>query len=180
MKIGDRCFKRFDAFKRWRKSRVNCQLSHNSGSLASIRSVEEQSALSNLLGTNDAWIGLNDIDSEGFYVWADSSPFAYVTWTLAEKKNSSMKISHSCVALNGEEYLVSNCVEKKQSVCVIPAFTGKSKLHYHSYHNLVPSFTSLVCFNKVDTCHEVATCTNTLSACKGSSIVYRSLIHIVY
>ena len=108
------------------------------GSLASIRSVEEQIALSNLLGTKDAWIGLTDIANDGFYVWADGSPFAYVTWSSAEKKNPSIKISHSCVALNGEGYWkASNCVEEKQSVCVIPAFSGKSNFHYHRFSTLI-------------------------------------------
>ena len=138
LKVGDHCFKRNNAFKTWRKSLANCESSLNTGSLASIRSVQEQSALSNLLGTNDAWIGLNDIDNEGVYVWADRSSLVYVNWRAAEKLNSSMKISHSCVALNGEGYWkASNCVEEKQSVCVIPAFSGKCNFHYHRFCTLI-------------------------------------------
>ena len=128
-KIGNRCFNRTDSLKTWRKSFVYCQqLGQGSGSLASIRSSQEQSVLSKLLSTSDAWIGLNDIDNEGFYVWVDSSPLPYVNWNSAEKKNCSMRISHSCVAANGKFWKTKNCLAEKQSVCVMPAVLGRKEL----------------------------------------------------
>ena len=131
MKIGNRCFKRLDERKTWRESLADCQLDQNGGSLASIHSVQEWTVLSELLSTNDTWIGLNDIDNEGFYVWADGSPFSYVNWISALKKFSSMRISHSCVAATKDSWKTANCLGKKRSLCVIPAFSGrKAPLHH--------------------------------------------------
>ena len=77
--IGNSCFRRIDALATWRESLAECQqFSLGNGSLASIHSVQEQSGFSDLLGANEAWIGLNDIDNEGVYVWADRSPLVYV------------------------------------------------------------------------------------------------------
>ena len=129
--IDNRCFKRIVALATWRESLAQCQqFSAGNGSLASIHSVQEQSGLSDLLGANEAWIGLNDIDNEGVYVWADRSPLVHVNWRATEKLSSSMRILHSCVAATGNSWKKANCVEEKQSVCVRPAILGRKTLMF--------------------------------------------------
>ena len=131
--IGNRCFRRIDALATWRESLAECQqFSPGNGSLASIHSAQDHSVFSDFLGANEAWIGLNDIDNEGFHVWADGSSFAYSKLRSEGNISSLMKILHSCVAAKNDSWKARNCVDKMQSVCVIPAILGRRWLYYHS------------------------------------------------
>ena len=124
-KIGNRCFKRFPTLKTWRESLADCQqLSQGNGSLASIHSAQEHSVFSDFLGANEAWIGLNDVDNEGFHVWADGSSFDYSKFRSEGNVSSLMKILLSCVAAKNGSWNARNCEDKMQSVCVIPAVLG--------------------------------------------------------
>ena len=73
----------FDATLRtWEQAETNAQ--NLGGHLVSINSAEENAAVRALGGSSALWIGLNDIDSEGTFVWSDGSPVTYTNWVPGE------------------------------------------------------------------------------------------------
>ncbi|XP_077993429.1 macrophage mannose receptor 1-like isoform X2 [Glandiceps talaboti] len=80
---GDKCFKLHRVQrkhrKNWQDSSSYCQ--SIGGSLASFQSRdEEEMILKGMDRYEDFWIGLNDIDHEGDFVWTDGSPTSYFNW----------------------------------------------------------------------------------------------------
>ncbi|XP_051793886.1 CD209 antigen-like protein A [Acanthochromis polyacanthus] len=55
----------------WNKSREDCR--SKGADLVVINSAEEQTFLSEVASTN-TWIGLNDIQTEGTWMWVDGTP----------------------------------------------------------------------------------------------------------
>ena len=53
------------------------------GHLASIQSAQQNQLIIGTLGAN-RWIGLNDVTTEGTFVWSDGSPVSYTNWALGE------------------------------------------------------------------------------------------------
>ena len=121
------CYRRIVTLKTWHESLAGCEaLSGGKGSLTSIQSVQEMIHLSSVLGRDEAWIGLNDIDSEGKYSWTDDSPFVYAMWEPSESiKSEFERKTQDCVAATISSWNSYNCLEKKPSVCLMPAILGK-------------------------------------------------------
>ena len=126
------CSKRLDSLMTWHKSLAECEkLSDGKGSLASIHSLQEMNLISNVLDKNEAWIGLNDIDNEGFYNWTDGSPLVYASWGSSKKDISSLDPEvRDCVAATKRVWLSRNCAEEKKSVCLMPASKGARLINY--------------------------------------------------
>ena len=81
----DLCFQRTD----WASARATCV--ERGGDLASVHSDEAQAALADAtfsLWWTEWWIGLEDMDEEGVYVWSDGSPADYTAWANGEPNNS--------------------------------------------------------------------------------------------
>ncbi|XP_065844714.1 C-type mannose receptor 2-like [Oscarella lobularis] len=150
-KLGTRsCFKSISERKTWQDSLTDCEILETRSSLARILSIQEQNDLSLLLfkEEDEAWIGLNDVSNEGFYVWSDGSPLVYVNWTLFEDDtNSSLQNVQDCVAATKSFWKFDSCSKEKASVC----FT-------HATQNFDE------CFNSIDSCHINATCENTIAS----------------
>jgi Ca2+-binding RTX toxin-like protein/methionine-rich copper-binding protein CopC len=54
------------------------------GHLVTINDAEENQWLSSAFGQLSTWIGLNDIQKEGDWVWADGSAITYTNWSYGE------------------------------------------------------------------------------------------------
>ena len=163
--LGNRsCFKRIKQKKTWQDSVTNCEIM--GGSLARILSVSEQDRLNaNILNSEEAWIGLNDVFNEGFYVWKDGSSLVYVNWGASEAvKNASLQREHDCVAASTRFWETANCIEKKPSVCFMSASLGMSNDAIRSLFYCVTSIDYDECYNNTNNCHVNSTCENTLSS----------------
>jgi len=57
--------------------------------LASIHSAAEDEYLTTLCGDKNCWIGLNDVDSEGNWVWTDGSDVNYLNWLTDQPDDNS-------------------------------------------------------------------------------------------
>ena len=74
-------------------------------SLATVRSQQEQEALSALTGSAGAWIGLTDLMVEGDFAWVDSSPLTFTAWREGQpgQPNNNNNNQH-CTWIRGSIY----------------------------------------------------------------------------
>lgn len=83
------CYKYFETQKTWSDAKTYCQ---NLGSyLVTAHSQAENDFASSLLpaGVTQAWMGGNDIASNGVWVWEDGKPWGvYTAWNPGEPNNS--------------------------------------------------------------------------------------------
>uniref|UniRef100_A0A4W6FIQ0 Mannose receptor C-type 2 n=1 Tax=Lates calcarifer TaxID=8187 RepID=A0A4W6FIQ0_LATCA len=79
--LTDSCYQfNFQATLSWSEARISCQ--QQGADLLSITKLHEQTYINGLLTGYSAalWIGLNDLDINGGWQWADSSPLKYLNW----------------------------------------------------------------------------------------------------
>uniref|UniRef100_A0A672NXR2 Mannose receptor C-type 2 n=1 Tax=Sinocyclocheilus grahami TaxID=75366 RepID=A0A672NXR2_SINGR len=79
--LMDNCYQfNFQATLSWSEARTSCQ--QQGADLLSITKVEEQIFINGLLTGYSAtlWMGLNDLDLNGGWQWADSAPLKYLNW----------------------------------------------------------------------------------------------------
>ncbi|XP_076000419.1 C-type mannose receptor 2 [Genypterus blacodes] len=79
--LTDSCYQfNFQATLSWSEARISCQ--QQGADLLSITKLHEQTYINGLLTGYSAslWIGLNDLDLDGGWQWADSSPLKYLNW----------------------------------------------------------------------------------------------------
>ncbi|MEE9440233.1 MAG: HYR domain-containing protein [Saprospiraceae bacterium] len=69
----------------WINSKL--QSESNGGYLVEINDAGENTFLANLLTIQRAWIGLNDIATEGVFVWANGNPLMYNNWYPGQPNN---------------------------------------------------------------------------------------------
>lgn len=62
----------------WSQAKQVCE--SKGGYLASINSYEENEYLANILTLQSAWIGLSDVQSEGWFKWCSDEPLNYTNW----------------------------------------------------------------------------------------------------
>ena len=97
----DKCFKLFgdDGIAEpplfWAAAEEACHLMGMDTHLASVTSGEQQRAVAHLASSTGGkvWIGLNDADETGSWVWSDDEPLEYDNWTPGEPSGNSKQVS---------------------------------------------------------------------------------------
>ncbi|CAB1311840.1 unnamed protein product [Coregonus sp. 'balchen'] len=84
----------------WQQALDYCK--RDQGTLAAVHSVEEYQLLLSMVKQTQstsayAWVGLNDLEKEGNYVWTDGSS---VNWFWSESAKAQQWGEEDCVALN--------------------------------------------------------------------------------
>ena len=82
----------------WNAAKTACgQLS--GGTLATIDNADVNTLVASVSGSS-MWIGLNDISSEGHWVWVDGTPFSYNNWCLVPLEPDNVGSIQHCVLTN--------------------------------------------------------------------------------
>ena len=81
------------------------------GDLATVTSLEENTLMRNTMtDVGECWIGLNNLNSENAFVWADGSTDTYRLWSTTETNGEG---SEDCVGTLANGYWSDNaCVSK--------------------------------------------------------------------
>merc|ERR1712055_73346 len=87
--FGSKCYRFVKQSLNWNDARTLCKALHPGGRLATIDSEAENNFVFGLMSGNMAWIGLNDVATEGKMVWADreGTP-TYFNWNYNQPDNS--------------------------------------------------------------------------------------------
>uniref|UniRef100_A0AAX7VPN3 Mannose receptor, C type 1b n=1 Tax=Astatotilapia calliptera TaxID=8154 RepID=A0AAX7VPN3_ASTCA len=91
------------------------------GDLATVRNVEDQSFVISQLGyasTDELWIGLNDIRTEGLFDWSDQSHVSFTSWEYGKPGLSTD--GDDCVLIRGENgnWADRSCDEQHGFICM--------------------------------------------------------------
>ncbi|XP_044188034.1 C-type mannose receptor 2 [Thunnus albacares] len=98
--LTDSCYQfNFQATLSWSEARISCQ--QQGADLLSITKLHEQTYINGLLTGYSAalWIGLNDLDINGGWQWADSSPLKYLNWEQDQPNHAD---EENCAVLRTE------------------------------------------------------------------------------
>merc|ERR1712179_9952 len=79
-KFGGRCFKQSDKVLAWKDAEEECQSWWPGAHLASIHSDEEFKFVQQNFRRIKIWLGGNDIETEGEWVWTDGSEWEFEGW----------------------------------------------------------------------------------------------------
>jgi len=101
----------------WHDAREKCQL--HGGDLASVTSNEEEEKVKELISYFASnvyfWIGLNDVEEEGKYVWSDGSDYIYNNWKKGDPNNFH---NEDCIFLEPlMKWYDYGCQNKEYFIC---------------------------------------------------------------
>merc|ERR1719333_1407566 len=90
---GASCYRASPAKQNWYQAQEDCWA--QGGYLAEVTSAEEEAALNEVINPDlQYWIGLNDEEQEGSFLWAESQQVAsYPCWLSAHRKLPSCSSS---------------------------------------------------------------------------------------
>ena len=97
---GGTCYKYFTSTSiNFADARLQCVT--GGYDIASVTSEEENTLLGSLVTGHSCWIGFNDIDNEGTFIWADGTEVTYTGWTGNEPNNAG---NEDCTDLSSQNY----------------------------------------------------------------------------
>ncbi|KII63279.1 Alpha-N-acetylgalactosamine-specific lectin [Thelohanellus kitauei] len=114
------CVKFFGQYMTWEQAETSCK-KYN----AHLISFEGQEHLSVFLDKfvvrGPSWIGLNDKEREGVFVWSDGSNNTYSIWESGDQKDELRLHEENCVLLTHEgRFTTSDCHDKHFYSCQKP------------------------------------------------------------
>ncbi|XP_071103799.1 macrophage mannose receptor 1-like isoform X2 [Haliotis cracherodii] len=116
--VSDYCYQFNTALLSWMDAREMCM--HRGGQLASITSLSEQFYIAGRIrgiSIVGLWIGANDRDSEGGWVWEDRAPFAYMNWVPGEPNDYGNSEDCGFVVTNNARWNDFNCQRRNGYIC---------------------------------------------------------------
>ncbi|XP_065145785.1 galactose-specific lectin nattectin-like [Paramisgurnus dabryanus] len=117
--FGVKCYKFFSQSVDWVTAEKNCQ--SIDANLASVRSTVEYNFLLSLLADTHAWIGGQDAETEGQWLWSDGSQFDLTNWCSGQPDNYDGK--EHCLEINFSNNRCWNdqpCSYTKSYICAKP------------------------------------------------------------
>ena len=113
-----------DCFLPWSNARAACMAMVPGADLTSVNTYDELIQAQYILprlGWGDVWIGLNDIKTEGAYVWSDGSPVGErgLDWAPGEPNDKNK--TQNCVAMLSDGTITDqDCSIPYPFACEIP------------------------------------------------------------
>ncbi|CAH1777954.1 unnamed protein product, partial [Owenia fusiformis] len=110
-KIGTRCFLDVHTTPKrgiqYKAAESHCKA--RGGHLASVHSDSEQTFMAEKMKENKLgyFIGLNDIDKEGSFVWTDGSPYSYEKWAPKQRNTYGFTGASDCAQVTGTAFNTS-------------------------------------------------------------------------
>ncbi|XP_078616532.1 echinoidin-like [Branchiostoma floridae x Branchiostoma japonicum] len=82
------CYRFFGVAMSWHEAEALCNM--YGGHIASISSSEENTFVFHFISPFErAWIGLNDVDKEGTFVWSDGTDETFTNWAPNQPDNAN-------------------------------------------------------------------------------------------
>ena len=78
--------------------------------------------MGSLVTGGSCWIGINDIDNEGTFIWADGTEVTYTGWPIGEPNNSG---NEDCTHMYTTGYWNDRACTYDQITCYFCSTTGK-------------------------------------------------------
>jgi hypothetical protein len=110
-----RCYMVFTTARTWANAAADCESLDGDAHLATILDAGESAFVTNLL-IDRSWIGLNDIDQEGTFVWVTGDPLDFELWVPGEPNNSG---NEDCaeIRFDNGEWNDEGCGDSRHYVC---------------------------------------------------------------
>lgn len=116
---GDSCYNLYEERKTWFEARHHCL--DAGAELISIHGSKKSTLLSQLMeqkSGQDYWIGLNDLNEEGKFVWSDGSRTDFTQWHENEPNNYN-QFEHCAEVKSGDDktWNDANCYLRRGFIC---------------------------------------------------------------
>ncbi|XP_072022086.1 alpha-N-acetylgalactosamine-specific lectin-like [Amphiura filiformis] len=109
------CYKFFSEKKTWQDANDHCKSLN--ADLVSIHSADENEYVWSLMGSEISWIGLNDVSSEGSFVWTDGSCVDYTSWQDDEPNQAGEEDCTEFYSHWNGNWNDKNCSVQRAFVC---------------------------------------------------------------
>jgi len=96
------CYMLFQTVRTWVDARMQCGALAGDTHLAVITSAAENELVTPMAGILDVWMGGNDIDVEGVWVWISGEALVYNNWRDGEPNNADPDGGENCMIIEGE------------------------------------------------------------------------------
>ncbi|XP_072174350.1 macrophage mannose receptor 1-like [Diadema setosum] len=112
------CYSVSSSGNNWQGALTDCR--SNGGDLVSVLDRYEQTVLASLLGSEDGskvWIGLNNRDNQGQYVWSDGSRVSYTNWDYLYPDDTKGRCATSSSGLLAGLWSNMDCSSNLKYMC---------------------------------------------------------------
>ena len=118
---ANRCISHFTILSSWQTARDKCLAW--GGDLATVTSLEEYNLMYSLnTAYANCWIGLNDLETEGTWVWVDGSNSTYRHWAPGQPEGPAVNQDCGCLWSSRK---IEDCVCSETYYCYFCSIIGE-------------------------------------------------------